>query len=400
MNKLWLVTRREYTYNLMRKSFLFAAFVMPVFIMGGMYLVILFASRSASDDTLKDYERVGYVDPLGFLVEVTEYRRFIPFESEASARRAFDTDAVDAYFVLDENYFQTGKITYYANKGLPFPLQNEINDFLVTGVASLAPPDVPLERLRDPVNSKVYVLGEEEALDDETVIGRIGLPIVFSIMFIFTVLTTSQFLMSGVVEEKENRIMEMLITSIRPHELLMGKVLGLGALALTQVFFWLAASLTLAAVTGRLDFISQLDFTLSELALVIVYFMLSFLLFAGIMVGIGASVTAEQESRQIASIFVLLAISPMWAIAVFLENPQGTIATAFSLFPLTSPITNLFLVAAGEARPWQIALSLLILGVSIVAVMGMAVRVFHLGMLMYGQRLSFKQIRRAVLGGQ
>lgn len=402
MNKLWLVTKREYTYNLMRKSFIFTAFVMPVLIMGGMYVVIWFASRSASESSLEDYEAVGYVDEVGFLDNVTDstYDRFIPYENENAVRAAFDSGELESYFVVKADYLQTGEVTYYGEKGASLALADEIDDFLVEGVTTLTSTDVPVERLRQPVNSQVYILGEEESLDEDALIGRFVLPIIFAILFIFTVLTTSQFLMSGVVEEKENRIMEILVTSVRPRELLIGKVLGLGALALTQMVFWFAASIILAAVTGRLEFLSELNFKPTEILLMVTYFVLSFLLFAGIMVGIGASVTAEQESRQAATIFVLMSISPTWFIGLFIDNPTNAVATFFSLFPFTAPITNLFLIATGDAREWQIALSLTILVVSIVATMWIAVRLFHAGMLMYGQRLGLRQVRRAVLGGR
>ncbi|MCL4876895.1 MAG: ABC transporter permease [Anaerolineae bacterium] len=402
MNKLWLVIQREYLYNLLRKSFIFTAFVLPLLIMGGMYLVIMLAEDSASEDKLDEYNRIGYVDEVGFLESVTspDFDRFIPYESEEAARAAFEKGDLDAYIVVPEDYLQTGRVSYFARKGIPFVMQDEIDDFLRLGVSSLAPPDVPVERLRNPANTKMHILGEDEPMNEEALVGRFILPIIFAVLFIFTVLTTSQFLMSGVVEEKENRVMEILITSIRPGQLLVGKVIGLGALALTQVIVWLAAGIIIAIVTDRLDFIREMNFKPLEVVLMVAYFLLSFLLFAGIMVGVGASVTAEQEARQFASIFILIMISPSWFIAAFIKSPGGAVATFFSLFPFTSPVTNLFLIGLGEASTEQVIGSLVILVVSIGVVLWASVKIFHAGMLMYGQRLGLKQLRRVLLGGR
>lgn len=402
MNKLWLVIQREYLYNLLRKSFIFTAFVLPLLIMGGMYLVIMLAEDSASEDKLDEYNRIGYVDEVGFLESVTspDFDRFIPYESEEAARAAFEKGDLDAYIVVPEDYLQTGRVSYFAKKGIPFVMQDEIDDFLRLGVSSLAPPDVPVERLRNPANTKMHILGEDEPMNEEALVGRFILPIIFAVLFIFTVLTTSQFLMSGVVEEKENRVMEILITSIRPGQLLVGKVIGLGALALTQVIVWLAAGIIIAIVTDRLDFIREMNFKPLEVVLMVAYFLLSFLLFAGIMVGVGASVTAEQEARQFASIFILIMISPSWFIAAFINSPGGAVATFFSLFPFTSPVTNLFLIGLGEASTEQVIASLVILVVSIGVVLWASVKIFHAGMLMYGQRLGLKQLRRVLLGGR
>lgn len=401
MNKLWLVVQREYLYNLLRKSFIFTAFVLPLLIMGGMYLTIQLTEDSFSNENLKDYSQVGYVDHANLLETVDDpaYTRFIAYESEEAVRVAFEDESLNAYFIVPEDYLQTGEISYFDKKGIPFALQEEIEDFLRLGVAALAPPDIPVERLQNPATTQVHIFDENEPINEDAMIGRFILPIVFAIVFIFTVITTSQFLMSGVVEEKENRIMEILITSIRPDQLLIGKVIGLGALALTQVVVWLGAGLLIAAATDQLDFIQDMNFKPLEVGLMLAYFLLSFLLFAGIMVGVGASVTAEQEARQFASVFVLLVVSPTWFIAAFINSPEGAIATFFSLFPFTAPVTNLFLIGLGEVRDWQIIASLVILLISIGVVLWASVKIFHAGMLMYGQRLGLKQLRRAVFGG-
>lgn len=393
LSKVWLIIRREYLYNLMRRSFLFTAFVLPLIIVGSMYLG--FTVASPDEDDLDEYERFGYVDQSGVLADVpteVDFERYQPFTDEAAARAAFDTRDIQGYFVVPADYLDSGRIVVYSEKSIPINLREEIDDFMLAGVAQAIPADLPLERLKSPLEKKIHILGEEGELDEEAAIARVLLPIVFTMLLVITVLTSSQFLMSGVVEEKENRISEVLLTSARPLELMVGKVVGLGGLALTQMLFTVLMGLTFGLATGRLDILGEMNFQLTDVLVALVYFLLSFTLFASLMLGIGATVSAEQESRQIAAVFVIIAILPVYAIGAFFTNPTGPLPTGLSLFPLTAPVSVLLLITMGELRDWQLALSLLITLLSIAVVIWAASRLFQRGILMYDQRLSLRQI--------
>lgn len=398
--KIWLVAKHEYFYNFQRKSFLFTAFVLPILMGVGFYIVGTLASKSETN--LDDFSRIGYVDYAGLTTDTddlgSEFERFTPYISEETANTAFDTNEIDGYFVISEDYLALGQIQFYAEKGLPEALKDEFGTFLINAIVQNLPDTVNVDRLKNVSDVKIQLSGDDEPTDKEALVARFILPLIFALVMLMSVLTTSQFLMSSVVEEKENRIMELLMISIRAVELIIGKFLGLGALALTQVAFWALTAASIANVTGQLDVLADVRLELVEIIVMALYFLLTFGLYAGIMIAIGSAVSAEQESRQVAAIFTLIFVSPSWAIGAFFEAPTGLITTAFGLFPMTSGLSNLVLIGLGETRTWQIVLSLGLLFATTVLMLFAAAKIFRAGALLYGQRLSFVQLRRALRG--
>src|SRR5690606_1969933 len=168
---------------------------------------------------------------------------------------------------------------------------------------------------------------------------------------------------------------------------------------LTQLLFWVTVGLVVGSASGRLDLLREAKFEPSFIILSVLYFVFSFLMFAGIMVGIGAAVSAEQEARQIAGVLTLIAIlPPSWGFALFIQSPQSLPVIVMSLFPLTSPLSMMVLIGFGEAATWQIIVSLAVLILTVPVVMWGAAKIFRAGMLAHGQRLNLKTIV-AVLRG-
>lgn len=422
--KVWLVARREYLFNFRRPSFLFTAFGVPIITLVAMAVVFLIITRRES--SLQDFQRIGYIDramiinpnapnPDGYF-PITDPAVPLPVETgrgqligeyfdglEAHARQQLLAGDLDAYFVIPQNYLISGRIDLYTRHHLPEVLRTAIENFMRAQIASRAPDSlpVPVERL----SIQNFVLRDQdtgEELSDAAVLGRILLPFLFVMIYFMSTSTTAQFLMSGVVEEKENRLMEILATSLRPSELLWGKLLGLGALSLTQVALWAAAALVIRQINeDTRAFFSGAEFNPTHLLLIGVLFVINFLLFSATMLGIGASVTAEAESRQIAGFFTFLSVLPIMFVGAFFNNPDGVLPVFFSFFPLTAAVgLTLRIGLLGSMPAWQIALSLALQGSAVLAVMWLAVRVFRLGMLMYGKPLTPRTLWRALREGR
>jgi ABC-2 type transport system permease protein len=421
--KVWLVTRREYVYNFRRPSFLFTAFGVPLITLLAMVVVVwITADRETS---LEDFQRVGYIDramiinpaapnPAGYF-PISDPTVPMPVETsrgkligeyfdglEAFARQQLQDGELDAYFVIPQNYLFSGRIDVYVRRNMPEALRSNIEDFMRAQIASRAPATlpVPVERL----STQEFVLRDEETgeeLSEAAVLGRIILPFLFVMIYFMSTSTTAQFLMSGVVEEKENRLMEILATSARPAELLWGKLLGLGALSLTQVLLWAGAALVIRQIyQDARAFFSGAEFNPAHLVLIGVLFLINFLLFAATMLGIGAAVTAEAESRQIAGFFTFLGVLPIMFVGTFFSNPDGVLPVFFTFFPLTAAVgLTLRLGLLGSVPAWQIALSLALQVVAVLVVMWLVVRVFRLGMLMYGKPLTPRTLWRALRQG-
>ncbi len=400
MRKIWLIARREYWYNFRRRSFLFTAFGVPLFT-----FVMMFVVFSISDSTFGgtgQLGEIGYVDQAGLLEAAVEkpeeYRAFPDVES---ANAALLEGSIGAYFVLPENFLRTGQAEVYATEGVPDGIEKQFAAFVRANLIHLAPPDLPVERLRNPLNLTVVELETSTTLTGtDAFMGRFMTPFIFCLIFLMAVNTTSQFLMSGVVEEKESRMMEVLITSCTPLEMLWGKVLGLGVLGLTQVVLWGIGGVLLIQSQPQSTFLQSLYLEPGYVAISLVYLVLGYFLVASIMAGVGAAVTAEQEGRQFASVISLVAVVPFFLIMLFMQNPNDVVPVALSLFPLTAPIAMLMRIPMAPVPGWQVIMSVILLAATCVLTVWAAAQVFRIGLLMYGKRLSLRELANAIRMGR
>ncbi len=424
-NKIWLVARREYLTNFRRPSFLFTAFGVPLFSLIAMFVIVQLTSNR--ETSLKNFDRISYIDraagrapvitvsdpdlnPDGYQPVLLPNAE-IPAEPDVAYYDALQTEAshllrdnqIDAFFVLPENYVLTGTIDLYSRKNPPAVLQGHIEDFLrdqlAAGANNLAL-DVPIERISTPLDLTIRDLDSGKELSEAELMGRLMVPMLFVLIYFMATSTTAQFFMSGVVEEKENRLMEILATSLKPVELLWGKLLGLGALSLTQIIVWGAGGGAIALFNSDAKaFFSGADFQVSDIGLMAVLFLLNFLLFAAIMMGIGASVTAEAESRQIAGFLSFIGVAPIVVLVTFFNNPNGPVPMAFTFFPLTTAVALILRVGLAAVPAWQIAFGVLLQAVSTVVVVWLAAKVFRMGMLMYGKMLTPRTLWAAMREG-
>ncbi|MBN2302890.1 MAG: ABC transporter permease [Anaerolineae bacterium] len=421
--KIWLVLRREYVTNFRRPAFLFTAFGVPLLSLGAMFLITrLTVDRETNLDS---WQQIGYIDQAGVIdpagpnpdnyqpvvkpdqtpPERTEEGVLVgPYyeELEAYARQQVLDGALDAYFVISSHYPLTGQVDFYTDRSSPEALVENIEYFMSQQIAAKAPDSlpVPVARLHD-TDFTIRDVDSGDEVSDAAMIGRVLLPFIFVMLYFMATNTTAQFLMSGVVEEKENRLMEILATSLRPIELLWGKLSGLGALALTQVVLWSVGGVVVALMNADArDFLTGTEFRATDVALMLMLFLINFVLFSAMMLGIGASVTAETESRQIAGLFTFLNVLPLVLAGMFVSNPNGPLPVFLTFFPLTAAVSVIMRMGFGSLPVWQLALSAAIQVVSVVVVMWLAAKVFRLGMLMYGKPLTPRALWAALREGR
>ncbi len=402
-SRLWIITRREYLTNFRRPIYLFTAFGMPLIV--GVILYIVFSVIADSETNLSDFEAVGYVDLStdAVLANIEPDARFVSYIDVASAQTALSSNEIDAYFVVSPDYMiNGGQIDFYApTDSLPSALSDEINDLMIAGLKTQLPTDDPIAQLDDPFTiARFRILSDNSSFSDlSDFLARFLTPFGFAFFMFTTITITAQFLMSGVVEEKENRMMEILTTSCTVYDLLWGKMLGLGAIGLTQVLVWTVFGSILAAIqTDVGDFISASGYGLTQLGQFLGLYVLAYLLFAGFATSVGAIFTAEQEARQFAMVFNLIAVLPIAFIATFFSS-GSIVAVIFLLIPLTAPVSILMVLAYGTVSMGWVYLSLAILIISVMVVMWGGARLFRAGMLMYGQRPNMRQIWQALRYG-
>jgi ABC-2 type transport system permease protein len=199
--------------------------------------------------------------------------------------------------------------------------------------------------------------------------------------------------MQAVVEEKENRTMEVLMTSVSSTQLMSGKIIGIIGVGLTQLLAWIGFA-TLAVLAGRyyFPFLEAIHISFSSVGLLVITLLPAFVMVAALMVAVGATVTDAREGQQIASLFTFPVVIPYWFTYQLMSNPNGPLAVGLSLFPLTAPVALTMRVGFTYIPMWQVGVTTGILVVSALASLWLAGRAFRLGMLQYGQRLSWRQL--------
>lgn len=395
MHKTWLVAAYEYLINLRRPAFLVATFGAPLFSIG--IMAVVFFVISSTEDNPAALGQVGYVDEAGIL---TVAESFVPFASDAEARAALDEGEIGAYFVIEPDYLATGDVTIISRSGVPDGVEDSIDAALVASLADRIDAALPAERIRNPVDLVVRSLDRGSDLREEAAPTIFMLPIVYALVFFIAAQTTSGYLMSSVVEEKSNRVMEILITSVTPLQLLFGKIIGLGLLGLTQLAIWLGAGLLALNLGQEVSFLSGIVLPPDLVVISLAYFLVSFFVFAGFLAGAGAISNTEQESRQFAGLFVIVNIIPFVIFPVFLFSPESPITLALSLIPFTAPITMIIRLSVGAVPLWQLAASFGILLVTAVIVVWGAARVFRWSLLLYGKRPTPRELWRVIRGTQ
>lgn len=400
MNKIWLVIKREYLYNVRRPAFLFAAFGTPLFIIGIFVLSIVISTQTQRD--VADLTQVGYVDNAGVLdagVTLEDYPDlFTAFSDESAARAALDDGTIDGYFVIASDYMQSGEVNLYSYDGLPDNMRDVVDQLIGVNLTQGVDLGVPSNLVLDSLDMTVQLGEGGRELNQEALIGLVIFPLIFAIVFVMATQFTSGFLMSGLVDERTSRVIEVLVTSVTPAQLLTGKLIGLFLLGLTQLTIWIGAGLVISRLGQDISFLSGIILTPQMVIFGLLYFILGYLLVASVMAGIGAVVDSEQESRQLAFFVTFPLFVPYFFLVQFLIQPNETIPVVLSLIPFTAPMSMMMRLGVTTVPVWQLALSVGLLLLTTVLFTWASVKVFRWGLLLYGKKFRLREIW-AVLRG-
>ncbi|MGD0707697.1 MAG: ABC transporter permease [Anaerolineaceae bacterium] len=395
MKKFWLVASHEYLRQVMRRRFLFALLSFPFFgllMVGVIYLE--FAAQS-------NYTPIGYVaDPQVFpnfqtpLPDPTSMFspvKIITFNTEADARTALDAKQIQVYYVLDPNYMQNGQVHAVS---LTPPGDNAKSNFeraLRYNLLQNTPADIA-DRLVAGSNIIVRTPDGSREMQLNNYM-TIILPLLAGILFMIAINTSGGYLMHAVVEEKENRTMEVIVTSISPNQLIAAKTIGNLAVGLTQLIIWILFVLVLLPIVKYfIPSLGNMGVDPTSILLMAAVFLPAFVMVGALMAAVGATATESREAQQIAGLFSLPIVIPYWFISPIMLSPNSPLAIGLSLFPLTAPVTLPLRAAFTTVPIWQILTSIGLLIVCALGALWIAGRAFRLGMLRYGKRLALKEI--------
>lgn len=396
MSKIWLVFKHEYTRHVLRKRFILAVLSFPL-----MALVMVVASFLAVRAGY-DGRPAGIIDQSGLFANakqlpVTEdaFMPNIQFQSypdEAAAQVDLENQTLQAFFIVEPDYLESGKVRMIALDSPGEQVQSDFEDFLVMNLLASKPQDVA-DRIIKGNTMTIKNVGGNRAMEDNNFLA-IVVPIIAGVLFMVAINTSGGYLLQAVVEEKENRTMEIMITSISPNQLMAGKILGNLSVGLTQVLVWVLGGLLAVNLIIRANPELALGslITPSYFWLILATFLPSFVMVAAMMAALGATVTETREAQQIAGWFTLPIFMPLWFISNIMTYPNGPLAMFFSFFPLTAPLTLPMRAVLTEVPAWEIAVTIGVLLLTAVAAIWFASRAFRLGMLRYGKRLAWKEI--------
>jgi len=397
MPKWALVARHEFMTHIRRRSFLLAAFGLPLLIVVIMVVVFSVLADSFTRDVT---EPIGYIDQSGVLAQaINRPENFTVYSDESAASTDLEAGMIAGYFVVHPDYLQTGNVDFYHSADAPPNIGDAIGRFLAENLSAGIDDSDLAHLITDPVDLAVKTLDNGRTIRDDGIMGVFIAPFIFVTVFLAVTQATSGYLMSSVVEEKANRIIEILITSVTPFQLLAGKIIGLGLLGLVQITVWLVAGGLVIAFNRDAGVLAGVDIPLDLVLISLVYFLLFYFLYGAIMAGIGAVTGSEQESRQIAGIFGFVFAIPFFAIATFFQDPNGPIPVALTLLPITAPMVVILRSAFTAIPGWQIALSITLLVATTLLVIWISARIFRWSLLMYGKRPSLRTLARALRPG-
>lgn len=397
MKKAWIVARHEFSVTVKRVWFVIATFVLP-FVFAGIGYGMHTVGQRAVEESIASVRNkpLGFVDRWGGLAERPG---FLKYKDEEDARKALLAKAIGSYVIIPEDYLQKGVVQVKTLRRPTLmtaqqpPLPPGVREWLLDEVLKEVSPE-RLKRAKAPFEPDMKYLDEtgnpsqEEAGETEK---RAVTAYAFFMLLFMSIFTSSAYLLQGMAEEKENRVMEMVLSSITPDQLMLGKLIGLGAAGLLQMGVWSTmsvVSLLFAAVSLA---VAPLSFVLC-----FAYFLLGYVLFGSLMLGFGALGTNLRESQQMASIWSFIGASPAMIVIALFEAPQGTVARVFSYIPFTAPTTMMFrYVIDPKGTPvYDIVASMLLLVGSTWFALRISARLYRAGLLLYGKRPGFREIWR------
>jgi ABC-2 type transport system permease protein len=406
MRKTGFIARHEFTTTIRRVSYILLTLSFPVLGLLGILIYTGVMQWSGEGPPPKEL-KIGYVDNTGMFDEYTDPDGavYIVYDTSGEAREALFSEDVSEYFIIPDNYLETGLIDRYTTErelGLPGVTMALMEDFLIANLIADEVSDEVLGRVQSPMLSVSTRLDPEtgEVIPTESELAAFAMPYLFALLFMMSLFFTSGYLLQGVSEEKENRLIEILLSSVSARQLLTGKVVGLGAAGLIQIVVWLISAVILLAIASlSISLPAGLTIPIGLIIFGIIYFILGYLLFGILMTTIGSIGSTARESSQWTGIFVIPAVAPLALVGLFGSNPDHVIFTIFTLFPLTAPVAVIMKLSVGALPVWELLLSIAILIASIIGAMWLASRVFRTFLLMYGKRPSFGEIRRYIREG-
>jgi ABC-2 type transport system permease protein len=414
MDKLKAIIKREYLTRVRSKGFIIGTILSPL-LMSSFILIPILIGRSAGQDTYQIVALDQSGDALLFekltlalaptkpgqpryeiLREEIDSQAQLDARRQALSQRVADKQ-LDGYLILPPDALRQEEIRFYAKNATGFSNRARLEGALRDAISNrrIALEGLDAERIHNLTRSVdltiVNARGESEG-------GRVMLALILMMFIYITVLLYGVTVMRGVMEEKQSRIIEVLLASVRPFDLMLGKVIGIALVGLTQYAVWAVSGLALSAVAaGGAIAMAGFDMPKIPVSLMIffiTYYLLGYFLYAALYAMIGAMVSSEDDGQQFVLPVTLTFAMSFLLSTLALQNPNGLAVTILSLIPFFGPSLMFLRIALGAAPAWQIVTSITLFVVTIIAVTWVAAKIYRVGVLMYGKRPTLPELAK------
>lgn len=412
MDKLWVIVKREYLTRVKSKGFVIGTILTPLLIVSLFLLPAFLTGKISRADiqlTVLDqsqdtavYERAEeLITADNEKLDRFQIQREAVSPSQLETRQKelnhlIDEGKLDAYVVMPAAVIDEGKITYHAKNIGDFIKETRVENAFNTAIVEqrMKRSGIDVERMNQ-LSGKIVMEKFNERGESQGG-GKIILAFALMGILCITVLAYGTHLMSAVIEEKQSRIMEVLISSVKPFTLMLGKLIGVGLVGMTQYAVWSISGILLSSFAAMQSPIGGLfrlpSISISLMIFFITYFLLGYFLYATLYAMVGGVVSNEEDGQQMQfPLMSLILLAPLAASFVW-RMPESALATAISMFPFFSPFGMFLRIAIKEPPWWQIALSIFLLVATILGAVWLTAKFYRIGVLMYGKRPTIAEM--------
>lgn len=413
MRKIWLIIKREYLVRVRKKAFIVMTIVGPL-LMAALMIVPTYLANETQELRTIAIEEDGF--EFTNQIEDTDFLHFskIPTEEATLLKNDFSESNYYALLYIEGDYF-----TLYSNQQISLTvsktIENQLEQIIEHQKLKAAGIDLAiLSEAQSTVHISTKIITEGGGTTNSKAEASMGIGFVCGILIYMFIFMYGTMVMRGVIEEKTSRIVEVIISSVKPFQLMMGKILGVALVGLTQFALWILLTIAIASfaelmfmdegsMTTELNSTQQ-SILLSELSNLtgginlmqifvsfIFYFLAGYLMYSSLFAAVGSAVDAEADTQQFVLPITIPLILAFILIQPIIENPDGPLAFWMSIIPFTSPVIMMVRLPFGVAN-WELALSMCVLILSFVLTTYLAGKIYRTGILMYGKKTSYKEL--------
>ena len=413
MRKIWLIIKREYLVRVRKKAFIVMTIVGPL-LMAALMIVPTYLANETQELRTIAIEEDGF--EFTNQIENTDFLHFSKIPTEDATLLKNDFSESNYYALL---YIEGDNFTLYSNQQISLTvskaIENQLEKIIEHQKLKAAGIDLTiLSEAQSTVHITTKIITEDGSTTNSKAEASMGIGFICGILIYMFIFMYGTMVMRGVIEEKTSRIVEVIISSVKPFQLMMGKILGVALVGLTQFALWILLTIAIASV-AELMFMdassmttelnsTQQSILLSELSNLtgginlmqifvsfIFYFLAGYLMYSSMFAAVGSAVDAEADTQQFVLPITIPLILAFILIQPIMENPDGPLAFWMSIIPFTSPVIMMVRLPFGVAN-WELALSMGVLILSFILTTYLAGKIYRTGILMYGKKTSYKEL--------